>query len=93
MIGADISADVTQVQVKRRETERQQEQRVSSYAYLAEKEQEEPWQGLDAHSPGSALAVGVWSALHNTSEAEVPMGLDREAYLGILLPGCSLTCS
>lgn len=76
-----------QVQVKRRETERQQEMRVSSYAYLAEREQEEAWQDLDAHAPSSALAEGVWSALHSASESEVPMGMDREAYLGVLLPG------
>lgn len=37
-----------QVHVQRRETDRQREQRTSSYAYLAAREREEPWKPLQA---------------------------------------------
>ncbi len=83
----------TQVQVKRRETERQVEMRVNSYAYLQGIEADEPWLELDAHAPDSGAAQSVWSALHRTFDADVPMSLSREAYLDALLPGEGPRCA
>ncbi|BDA41399.1 probable DNA-directed RNA polymerase III subunit RPC5 at N-terminal half [Coccomyxa sp. Obi] len=77
------------VQVKRRETERQVEMRMSSYSYLQSIEAEEPWVDLAAHAPDSVPADNVWAALKLTVDADVPMTLDRQAYLDALLPGPS----
>jgi hypothetical protein len=87
MLNITLRAEIAQVQVKRRETERQAEMRLNSYAYLAEVEQEEAWVDLDAHGPGSALADGVWATLHSAPDSAVPMTLGRDAYLAELLPG------
>ncbi|CAL8461876.1 g1407 [Coccomyxa elongata] len=77
------------VQVKRRETERQVEMRMSSYSYLQSIEAEEPWSELDAHAPDSVPADNVWAALKLTVDDEVPMTLGRQQYLDALLPGPS----
>lgn len=87
MVNAYLVLHRVQVQVKRRETERQVEMRMNSYAYLQGIEADEPWVDLDAHAPDSGAAESVWSALHRTLEADVPMTLSREAYLDALLPG------
>lgn len=78
-----------QVQVKRRETERQVEMRMSSYAYLQSIEAEEPWVKLAAHAPDSVPADNVWAALKLNVDADIPMTLGRQAYLDALLPGQS----
>ena len=49
--------------VKKRETERQAEMRLSSYAYLEALEREEPWRQLAANAPNSGAADAAWSAL------------------------------
>lgn len=49
--------------MKKRETERQAEMRLNSYAYLEATEREEPWRQLAAHAPNSGAADAAWSAL------------------------------
>jgi len=56
-----------QVHVQRRETDRQREQRTSSYAYLAAREREEPWKPLQARRgrlrpPGDLACAGAANA-------------------------------
>jgi hypothetical protein len=57
-----------QVHVQRRETDRQREQRTSSYAYLAAREREEPWKPLQARPgrlrpPGDLACAGACECL------------------------------
>ena len=73
-----------QVQVKRRETERQQESRLNSYAYLAEQERQEPWCALQAIPPQAKL---VDTMLYKAVEETVPMELSRQDYSCAILPG------
>jgi hypothetical protein len=47
--------------VQKRETERQQQARLNSYAYISQKEEEEPWKELKVYGDGSTPAdkVGI----------------------------------
>lgn len=51
-----------EVQVQKRETERQLQQRINSYAYISQKEEEEAWKELKVRSvlaPASSSACSV----------------------------------
>jgi len=73
-----------QVEVKRRETERQQESRLNSYAYLTEREQQEPWRELHAIPPRADI---VNSMLYKAMDEAVPMELSQQDYSCAILPG------
>ena len=47
------------VQVKRRETEQQQEARLRSFAYLALQEEQDAWVDLTFNAPDSAVGAGA----------------------------------
>ena len=77
-----------QVQVQRRETERQAEQRLTSYAYISQQEADEKWKQLKCSSAESEVAAKVWDKLTTPSEhAAAPDNLSRSAYLATLIPG------
>ena len=79
-----------QVQVKRRETERQQESRLNSYAYLAEQERQEPWCELQAIPPQTSI---IDTMLYRAVEDDVPMELSQQDYSCAILPGVApLAC-
>ena len=79
-----------QVQVKRRETERQQESRLNSYAYLAEQERQEPWCALQAIPPQAGI---IDTMLYKAVEDDVPMELSQQDYSCAILPGVApLAC-
>ena len=61
--------------MKKRETERQAELRLSSYAHLEARERQEAWRALEAHQPGSGAAEQAWAALERCacSFTAVPM--------------------
>ena len=77
----------TQVQVKRKETERQQEMRLRSYAYLAETVQKEAWKEMCLHSGSSTAAHNLRSKLLQPQDRCLAMDLAPQAYLAALVPG------
>ena len=72
--------------VQRRETERQQESRLNSYAFLTEQEQQEPWRELHAIPPQPDI---VDAMLYNAVEDSVPMDLSQQDYSCAILPGAA----
>ena len=68
----------------RRETERQQESRLNSYAYLMEQEQKESWTELRPIPPRAGL---VDAMLYNAVQDEVAMDLSQQDYSCAILPG------
>lgn len=76
-----------EVTVHKRETERQQQQRLNSYAYLSQKEQEEQWRTLNLHHPDSVPAEKVWSRIMSPAMDKPPIPyLDRTTYLHAFAP-------
>ena len=74
--------------MQRRETERQTEQRLTSYAYISQQEADEKWKHLKCSSADSEVAAKVWDKLTTPNEhAAVPDNLSRSAYLATLIPG------
>lgn len=72
------------MQVHRRETERQQESRLNSYAYLMEQEQKEPWTELRPIPPQAGL---VDAMLYSAVQDDVAMDLSQQDYSCAILPG------
>lgn len=75
------------VQVQRRETERQAEQRVNSYAYIARQEAEEKWKSLSCASADSHMASSLWNKLMTPPEGAKLPTMPRDSYLSILTSG------
>ena len=77
-----------QVQVQRRETERQAEQRVNSYAYIARQEAEEKWKQLNCASADSSVASSLWDKLMTPPAVGVSVAsMPRASYLSALTAG------
>ena len=76
-----------QVNVLRRETERQVEMRQRSYAWQQKEEEAEPWTELRRRGADSSEAAAVWDAVTAAGGGEVPMTLGRQQYLDLLVPG------
>jgi hypothetical protein len=78
------------VQVRRRETEQQQEARLRSFAHLAALEASEEWVPLQRAPPGSKQALKALRRITGMMEAAgVERTLEREEYLAALVPGAS----
>lgn len=79
---------VTAVEVKvtKRETERQQQARLNSYAYIAQKEEEEPWAELSLHDGESAQSQALWDSLLSNKGVAVEVDMDRAEYLRSIAP-------
>lgn len=77
-----------QVQVQRRETERQAEQRLASFAHISQTEAEEKWKTLNYASPDSEVASGIWDRLMKPMQQEVSLAsMPCAAYLATLTAG------
>lgn len=76
-----------QVNVQRRETERQTEARLRSYSHHAKQQEEEPWLDLKLHSETSDAARSVWEKLATPPETELPATMTRQEYLAAITPG------
>ncbi len=77
-----------QVQVQRRETERQAEQRVNSYAYIARQEADEKWKQLNCASADSSVAGSLWDRLMTPpAETASLASMPRASYLSALTSG------
>ena len=72
--------------MQRRETERQMESRLNSYAHLAQQERDEPWVALKAIPPHPEI---VDRMLYKAVEENVPMDLSQRDYACAILPGVS----
>ena len=84
----DTRIDLMQVQVQRRETERQAEQRVNSYAYIARQEADEKWKQLNCASADSSVAGSLWDRLMTPpAETASLASMPRASYLSALTSG------
>ncbi|KAL3132492.1 hypothetical protein ABBQ32_009040 [Trebouxia sp. C0010 RCD-2024] len=76
------------VQVQRRETERQAEQRLASFAHISQTEADEKWKTLDYASPDSEVASGVWATLMEPQQQATPLAsMPCTEYLSTLTAG------
>ena len=75
-----------QVQVRRRETERQAEARLASHAYLRQQDEEEPWRALAPCGPDSPRAAAVLARMRAAPPGRAGEPLSRADYLASLLP-------
>lgn len=82
-----------QVNVQRRETERQTEARLRSYSHHAKQQEEEPWLDLKLHSETSDATRSVWEKLASPPETELPATMTRQEYLAAITPGVSIACA
>ncbi|GFH22142.1 uncharacterized protein HaLaN_19560 [Haematococcus lacustris] len=81
------SMKAVELQVQKRETERQQQQRLNSYAHISKQEEDEAWKTLKLHMPDSRPAEKVWGALMTPAESKpAHPHLPRPAYLKAILP-------
>lgn len=79
-----------QVQVKKKETERQQEMRLRSFAYLKQLEDQEVWKELHLHSSSTNAAHKLrLDKMLKPQERLLPMDMSPTAYLASLVPGKS----
>lgn len=73
--------------MQRRETERQTEQRLNSYAFLSQQESDEKWKQLRCSSADSEVAAKVWDKLTTPAETDAAtQSLSRPSYLATILP-------
>jgi DNA-directed RNA polymerase-3 subunit RPC5 len=92
--GAEVKPELTalEVQIKRRETERQVAARQRSYAYLQQQEETEAWKPLEVHSDGSAVSEALKAKMlaveQQPGHQQPSVGplLSRAAYLAALSP-------
>lgn len=77
-----------QVQVQRRETERQAEQRLASFAHISQTEADEKWRMLEYAASDSEVASGVWEKLMKPpQQAAFPASMPCATYLSTLTAG------
>lgn len=79
------------LRVQARETERQTEQRVNSYAYFTRQEEEEKWKRLSCASADSHVASSLWNKLMSPPKEPAKLvNMERTTYLSALTPGTGL---
>lgn len=79
-------AKAIEVQIKKRETERQQQARLNSYAYLVSKEAEEAWKPLTNNTPDSSAAAAIRCKYLVPKEGREYEAVARPAYLKTVVP-------
>mmetsp|Transcript_4694 Transcript_4694/g.11742 ORF Transcript_4694/g.11742 Transcript_4694/m.11742 type:complete len:420 (+) Transcript_4694:132-1391(+) len=77
---------VLKVQVQRRETERQQEARLQSHAYLKEQEEKEAWVSLVHHPVDSPAAEKIWEQLMTPGGEDISADVSCQEYLQAVVP-------
>lgn len=84
-----------QIEYKKRETERQLEQKLKSYAHKVEMEEKEAWQELECTPPYGPAADVLWGGLASMPDVTVDMTMPRADYLETLMPrkSCSSVCA
>eukprot|EP00850_Spirogloea_muscicola_P010651 SM000063S20041 [mRNA] locus=s63:444754:450477:- [translate_table: standard] len=82
-----------QVHIRRRETERQEESRLQSHAYLKQQDEAEPWIELKTFSAGCPEARAMLGRMmtagsdHDSGATNIPFTQSRSQYLDTLVPG------
>eukprot|EP00850_Spirogloea_muscicola_P006816 SM000033S12337 [mRNA] locus=s33:190904:195665:- [translate_table: standard] len=82
-----------QVHIRRRETERQEESRLQSHAYLKQQDEAEPWIQLKTFSAGCPEARAMLGRMtaagtdHDSGATNIPFTQSRSQYLDTLVPG------
>ncbi|KAG6549694.1 hypothetical protein Mapa_008674 [Marchantia paleacea] len=76
-----------QVNVRRRETEWQEENRLHSHAYLKQLDDAEPWIPLEPHGVDSPVTDGVRSKMIASATTQIPFKLGPADYIKKLVPG------
>eukprot|EP00850_Spirogloea_muscicola_P019868 SM000201S05924 [mRNA] locus=s201:198022:203621:+ [translate_table: standard] len=82
-----------QVHIRRRETERQEESRLQSHAYLKQQDEAEPWIQLKTFSAGCPEARAMLGRMtaagidHDSGAKNIPFVQSRSQYLDTLVPG------
>ncbi|KAG1666688.1 hypothetical protein FOA52_013600 [Chlamydomonas sp. UWO 241] len=75
-----------EVQVQKRETERQQQARLNSFAHLSAKEEEEPWVQMNLLGAETRAADQIWTRFMTPKEAALNVDMSRGAYLKAFVP-------
>ncbi|CAM6101262.1 unnamed protein product [Calypogeia fissa] len=75
-----------QVNVRRRETEWQEENRLHSHAYLKQIDDAEPWIPLEPHGVDSPVTDGVRHQMIASTSSQIPFKLRRDQYVNKLVP-------
>jgi DNA-directed RNA polymerase-3 subunit RPC5 len=80
-----------QVNVRRRETERQEANRLQSHAYLKQLEEAEPWIPLEPHGTDSPVTEGIRQKMVAKTQDRINFNMTPDAYLSTLVPGRAST--
>jgi len=78
-----------EVQVQKRETERQQQARLNSFAYISQKEEEESWINLALHTADSRPAESIWGRFMAAKDNDIKVDMDRSDYLRAFVPSAN----
>ncbi|KAJ7529635.1 hypothetical protein O6H91_15G059500 [Diphasiastrum complanatum] len=79
------------VEIKKQETERQQQFRMQSHAYLKQLEEAEPWIALEPHGGDSPVSLDIKQKIVSTGNNQIPFNMQPIDYLNTLVPGRSST--
>lgn len=80
-----------QVNVRRRETERQEANRLQSHAYLKQLEEAEAWIPLEPHGTDSPVTEGIRQKMVTKTQESINFNMTPSAYLNTLVPGRAST--
>uniref|UniRef100_A0A7I4FJY4 DNA-directed RNA polymerase III subunit RPC5 n=1 Tax=Physcomitrium patens TaxID=3218 RepID=A0A7I4FJY4_PHYPA len=80
-----------QVNVRRRETERQEATRLQSHAYLKQLDEAEAWIPLEPHGTDSPITEGIRQKMVTSTQDRINFNLSPDAYLNTLVPGRAST--
>ncbi|KAL3700178.1 hypothetical protein R1sor_018200 [Riccia sorocarpa] len=86
---AEASAELValQVNVRRRETEWQEENRLQSHAYLKQLDEAEPWIALEPHGVDSPVTDAIRTKMIASAPTQIPFKLGPSDYIKQLVPG------
>lgn len=75
------------VEVKKQETERQEQMRLQSHAYLKQLDEAEVWIPLETHGVDSPITDGIRHVLTSKAGDEILFAMPMSEYVGHLVPG------
>eukprot|EP00250_Pteridium_aquilinum_P012057 c20483_g1_i1 orf=65-2383(+) len=75
------------VEVKKQETERQEQIRLQSHAYLKQLDEAEPWVPLETHGVDSPITEEIRHILTSKNGNEIPFAMPMSEYVSQIVPG------
>ncbi|KAI5076306.1 hypothetical protein GOP47_0008371 [Adiantum capillus-veneris] len=75
------------VEVKKQETERQEQMRLQSHAYLKQLDEAEPWVPLETHGIDSPITEGIRLILTSKPDTNIPFAMPMSQYVSHIVPG------